>query len=87
MWQWEVRGRGKVRGHVTHSAGASPAIEAIAHVASEAGAVPLTLTHILTASMPTAATIVLQTIYFDYPEILRFGDLLKAKTNSVQETS
>ena len=46
---------------MTHIVGASPAIEAIAHVASEAGAVPLTLTHILTASMLTAAAIVLHT--------------------------
>lgn len=53
--QWEVRG------HVTHIVGVSPAFKAIAYVASEAGTVPLTLTHVLTASMLAAAAIALHT--------------------------
>lgn len=61
MRQWKVKGQWEVRGHVTHIVGGTPALDAIAHMASEAGAVPLTLTHILTASMPTAAAIVLHT--------------------------
>lgn len=56
-----VGGQWEIRGHMTHIVGASPAFEAIAHVASEAAAVPLTLTHVLTASMFVAAAIVLHT--------------------------
>lgn len=55
----EFRRQLEVRGHVTHIVGGSPTTEAIAHVTPEAGAVPLTLTHVLTASIPTAAAIVL----------------------------
>lgn len=59
VWQWELSGLAEARGHVTHVVCASPAIDAIAYVASEAGAVPLTLAYIHTASLDTAATIVL----------------------------
>lgn len=51
----------EVKGHVTHIVDPSPTIEAIAHVASAAGAVPLTLTQVLTVSKLTAAAIVLCT--------------------------
>lgn len=47
------------RGHVTHIVGASSAIKAVAHVAPEAGAVPLTLTDVHTGSIFTATAVVL----------------------------
>ena len=46
---------------MTHIVGVSSTIEAITNVASVAGAVPLTQTHVLTASMLAAATILLHT--------------------------
>lgn len=45
--------------HVTHIVGVSSTFKPIAYVTSEAGAVPLTLTQILAASIAAAATVIL----------------------------
>lgn len=57
----EVRGEREVRGHVTHIVDVSAAIQAVAHVASQAGAVPPALTQVLAVGIPAAAAVVLHT--------------------------
>lgn len=44
---------------MTHIVGASSTLTAIAHIASVAGAVPLTLSNVLTVSILTAAAVFL----------------------------
>lgn len=63
---------------MTHVGGASSAVEAVAQVASEAGAVPLPLTDVLAPRVFTAAAVVLRTdaqpLHNNHPQTKRAGD-------------